>query len=157
MFVTRARARCKRPPEYWDFVFLVIQVVLLEKPPWVGVWGLNRNVVKKGCHRWVRSVSLKIYVEFFLMLSKQAQWKSYLWKSSWMCVVQYLVSRRGCITYICDIRNLRFGFSIYLFPSIQPWKGSLHVLSMTLGLIVTTGISPRLQLMTISPMAFVNT
>jgi hypothetical protein len=28
---------------------------------------------------------------------------------------------------------------------------------MTLGLMVTTGISPRMQLMTISPMAFVNT
>lgn len=45
----------------------------------------------------------------------------------------------------------------YLFPSIQPGNGSLQVLSMTLGLMVTTGISPRMELMTISPMALVNT
>lgn len=47
--------------------------------------------------------------------------------------------------------------STYLFPSIQPGNGSLQVLSMTLGLMVTTGISPRMELMTISPMALVNT
>ena len=45
----------------------------------------------------------------------------------------------------------------YLLPSIQPGNGSLQVLSMTLGLMVTTGISPRMELMTISPMALVNT
>lgn len=48
-------------------------------------------------------------------------------------------------------------YSYYLFPSIQPGNGSLQVLSMTLGLMVTTGISPRMELMTISPMALVNT
>jgi hypothetical protein len=46
----------------------------------------------------------------------------------------------------------------HLLPCIQPGKGSLSsVLSMMLGLIVTTGISPRMQLTTISPMALVTT
>lgn len=54
--------------------------------------------------------------------------------------------------------NLKQLLYVYnLFPSIQPGKGSLQVLSITLGLMVTTGISPRMLLITISPMALVNT